>query len=70
MVIHRMMIGRKKRVLPVGGEYCGQTTPTARISAIMSSRTLVSHSNHSRRVNVCSMRWKRGLLPLPSPTLS
>src|SRR6516225_6836129 len=35
MVIHKTMIGRKDRAVPAGGEYCGQTTPTPRISAIM-----------------------------------
>src|SRR4029077_19359073 len=54
MVIHKITIGRKKRGEAPEGTY-GQATPTARISPIISSRTRVSHSNHSRRLNVCSM---------------
>ncbi len=68
MVIHRMTIGRNNRGAPVEGMYCGQTTPTPRISAIISRRTFVSHSSHSRRLSVCTMSDAARGLARPSTT--
>src|ERR1700741_2535066 len=53
--------------MPEAGTYCGQTTPTPRINAIISRRTRVNHSSHSRRLNVCSMDWKPGPTGFPPP---
>src|ERR1700752_1287858 len=54
-VIQRMINGRKYRFALELGKYWGQTAPTPKINTIMSRRTRVSQSNHSRLVALCCL---------------
>src|SRR6201981_1098491 len=78
-MIQKMMMGRNSRLVACPAAYCGQNTPTARISTIISSRTRASHCSHSRFVRCDSIpirfysscKIRRGKTavsgPLPSP---
>src|SRR6266853_4836605 len=55
-MIQKMMMGRNNRLVACPAAYCGQNTPTARISTIISSRTRASHCSHSRFVRCDSIQ--------------
>ena len=65
-MIQKIIRGRKEWLVPEAGTYCGQTTPTARISEIVSRRTRVSQSSHSLVV----VALVHGLPASPAPCLT
>src|ERR1700722_1262011 len=62
-VIQKMIRGRKKRLPGEAGTYFGHTTPTARMSVIISRRTRVSHSSHSFMLALCCIFRPRPASP-------
>src|SRR5713226_3372811 len=58
-VIQKMISGRKKRLALRPGIYCGQTTPTVRMSVIVRRRTRVNHSSHSLVAKLLSIARPR-----------
>src|SRR6267143_2800456 len=54
-----MKRGRKKRLAPRFPTYCGQTTPTVRMSVIVSRRTRVNQSSHSPVAKLLSIARPR-----------
>src|SRR5215467_1093090 len=46
---------RKKRLVLSPGTYCGQTTPTVRMSVMVRRRTRASHSSHALVAKLWSM---------------
>ncbi len=58
-MIQKIISGRKKRLVLKPGIYCGQTTPMVRMSVIVSRRTRVNQSSHSRVAKLLSIAGPR-----------